>query len=188
MINLLPKEVQNQHAFSSRNRTLRNYLFITAGMLVVTTLLILATWQLITTTKANAETENQDNLTNINNYTKDKAEADAFAANLARAKTILDQRFLYSKVLFKISQALPNNVSLDSIQLNQDFFDGPKNLTLHMASINDAVATKVSFENSDLFEQVIIASITESTDSEAKPNEKISAVISVVLKREKLDE
>ncbi len=183
MISLLPKDIQSQHRYTYRNRTLRNYLFLMIVVLITTLGLLFVTWHFISKTKADAEITHQKNIDSINKYTQDKADADAFSDNLTRAKAILNQKFAYSKVLFALAQTLPAEVSIESIRLDQGIFKDTQDLTIITNSTQKVVDTKQNLEKSNLFEQVSIRNINNQTE-----NNKINATFSLSFNKEVIDE
>lgn len=73
----------------------------------------------------------------------------------------------YSQIALKIAQALPPGIVLESLELDAKTFGTPLTVQALCKSYDDALRLKSSFEQSDAFENVNIASVSQSTGEDA---------------------
>ena len=106
----------------------------------------------------------RENEQRVKTYDKTNAEAQVLNKSLNQVKGILSQRVDYSKVLVRIAQVLPANVTIQSIQLESKLFEGTKVLRITAPNLDSVIATKTAFEASQLFTSVKIDDTNESKD------------------------
>jgi Tfp pilus assembly protein PilN len=111
-------------------------------------------------TKAAAETTIAYNRAKVSDYASTESQANAFRQNLARDKQIFDGDIAYTKVILAISQVLPSGVVLDTLSLDSKTFGNPTTLAANVRDYPTVLALKNSLQNSSLFSNVSIQSIT----------------------------
>lgn len=162
MINLLPLENKKQLRASLQNTMLRGYI----GLLLIFVIIYAAVFGFVyITIKQNQNIYRQDEEANNKRVLADagfKKEATDLSANIRQAKTVLDQRVDYSKVLFEIAKILPEGVSINSVRLESKLFEGEKPLEVNLINANQAAEIKKLFEDSKLFKSVVIVNVVNN--------------------------
>lgn len=161
MINLLPTENLRSLRASKRNVLLGRYivLLIMAMILMVGIFVFMSiTLEESKRVTVQAKIENEKR---VASYKDTKAHGETLNKSLIQVKNILSQRVDYSKVLVRIAQTLPDNVSIQSIQLESKLFEGTKTIQINAPNLNSVVATKAAFEKSKLFKTVKIEHTNE---------------------------
>ncbi len=183
MINLLPPQEKRQIVAGQTNVILMRYCVIS---LMLAGLLILVTggvYVIMMNTKARAEEAIALGNQKTAQYATVQQEATEFANNLSTAKTILGKEVAYSKVAVKIAQALPSGIVLQSLSLDAKTFGTPTTLNAKGKNYADALRLKTSLENSGLFSNVNLASVTMASDG-AKSGYPTAIIMNVTIKPE----
>lgn len=167
MINLLPPQEKRQILAGQTNVLLWRYCItslLLAGLLFTITG---GVYFIMTRAKADAEATIATSNQAATKYQKTQQQVTEFTSNLATAKTILDKEVRYSQIALKIAQALPPGIVLESLELDAKTFGTPLTVQALGKSYDDALRLKSSFEQSDAFENVNIASVSQSTGEDA---------------------
>ncbi len=167
MINLLPPTYKKELRAARINVILRRYIFLQIIAAAMLAAMIGASYFLISMTKAQAEEEIATNRAQASEYNDIDQKAKEFQANLSTAKGILDKEVRYSKVILAISKELPSGVILDTLTLDATTFGQPTSLSAKAKSYDDALRLKDSFDKSDIFKDVRLESVSQSTDEES---------------------
>ena len=162
MINLLPPEHQHQLRAARVNVLLIRYVILSLAAVLLLVAAAGASFLILSMTKSSAESVIADSNQKASEYQSVDAEAKEFKSNLQTAKTILDKEVRYSQVLVAIAQTLPKNTVLESIALDATNFGTPTTLSAQTKSYEDALVLKSSLEESDIFSNVHLESITSS--------------------------
>lgn len=168
MINLLPPEHKKELRAARVNVALRRYVLLEivgVGLLAAT---IAATFVIMSMARTNAEQEIVDNTTRASDYQAVDKQATEFRSNLATAKAILDKEVQYSKVILEISKNIPDGIILDVLSLDATTFGSPTTLSAKAKSYDHALELKSRFESSDIFSNVYLESVAQSTDTDTK--------------------
>ena len=182
MINLLPPQEKRQILAGQTNILLWRYCIISlllAGLLFTVTG---GVYYIMTRAKASAESTIEMSNQETAKYHKVQQQVTNFNNNLATAKTILDKEVRYSKIAIKIAQALPSGIVLESLNLDAKTFGTPITLTALGKSYDDALRLKTSLEQSDSFQNVHLASVTQASSEDG--DYPISIAINVTINPE----
>ena len=180
MINLLPPETKTQIAAARANRLLLRYNIL---LLVALTFLAAAigfVYIYLGSAKISAETAIQANIAKVGDYSAVEAEAGAFRQDLANAKTILDNDVTYTKVILGIAKVLPPGVVLDTLSLDSTTFGTPTTLTANVSNYATVLALKDSLQQSDLFSDVSLQTIS----NDGSGSYPLSATLSVTIRKD----
>ena len=181
MINLLGPEDKKQLRAARSNVVLLRYYFL-AFLLIAGSGAILGFGFYIAEMQKNsaqaslvqAEDDTQD-------YEKVKRQSEEFSKNLSVAKQILAAEVVYSKMITDIASTIPPGTILTSLSLTPETINKKMELSFKTKNYNEGIQLKTTLENSDLFSDVSITSITskdESTgDSTYPTNVNISAML-----------
>ena len=172
MINLLAPETKRQLRAAHTNVTLYHY-----SLLVLFTAILLASvfgmgfWadyhDRTVAEQAKARTDSDAQA-----YADTRKLAESFANDVATAKTILASNVSFSQLILDIAALVPQGVILNNLTLGDTTSSkNPLDISGRANSYNGAVALKNSLEASSIFENVSIASITQSdTSSQSASN------------------
>lgn len=166
MINLLPIEEKRQIRAARSNVLLLRYTLLSLGAMVVLGLIVGGAYVLMNNAKASAEKTIAENAARASSYNEVTAKANEFRANLSIAKSILDKEVNYTNVIIAIAQSLPDNVVLDSLDLDAKTFGTPFSLSARTKSYDDAVTLKNTLQESDAFSDVSLQSVTNAADGD----------------------
>lgn len=178
MINLLPPDQKRQIRAGQSNVLLLRYCILSlllAGLLLA---VIGAVYLLMNSSKETAEITIQDSVSKSQKYQKVKQDAASFTKNLTTAKTILDKEVHYSKIAVKIAQVIPSGIVLESLQLDAKTFGTPSTFNATGRSYNDGIRLKTAFEQSDIFKDVRLQSVSTN---EKEGSTSVSIVISATI-------
>ena len=161
MINLLDQHTKAELAAARHNVRLRQYTFI----LLLLCAVITASYSigyLILNNQANAYRQEAARYEPERAKYKDVlVEATTYTNNLAIAKTIMNNEFIFSDLLITIAKTLPNNAVLAGINLHTADLAKPIELTISAKSFADADAVKLAFEASPYFKDSKLRAITK---------------------------
>ncbi|MGB2787562.1 MAG: PilN domain-containing protein [Candidatus Saccharimonadaceae bacterium] len=164
MINLLPTQAKKEILAGRSNVLLVRYIWATVALLVLLGVLSLLSYLLLQKTKADLETTIRENEEQSIDYTQVRAKSDQFKANLATAKSILDKRVNYTRIILDISKRLPKGVVLDSLNLDTASFGKPMDIVGRATDYRAALALKNSLQASDIMTDVKFKSLASLTD------------------------
>lgn len=176
MINLLPYDTKAQTRAARLNVILVRYVIIlgiSAGFLA---LACMVTYFFITDSLLFVKPPAPSS-----SSSKIQSDAAAIQANLAKAKSILDQQVSYGKVISAITNALPSGTKLNSLSINDGSFGTTTNLQVLATTANHESALKTSFSSPPYFSNYKLVSTTASQDQSSKYPFNIS--ISVTINR-----
>lgn len=167
MINLLPDDEKKQIIAARSNVTLINYilfLFMGAIFLGISSVVV---HYAITDTKTNAEVLITENAKKSVSFSSVRTEAAALRATIAKAKGILDNEVLYTRILTGVAQAMPTGVVLENLSLSPATIGVPITVVAYAKSTEDALRLKENFQQSPLFSQVSFLSLASTAQSSA---------------------
>jgi Tfp pilus assembly protein PilN len=180
MINLLPPEAKAQLRAARTNRLLLRYNILLAVAFVFLLSALGIVYMYLTNTKAAAEETIALNRARASDYAAIQSQAADFRTNLTNAKQILDGDIAYTKVILAISQVLPSGVVLDTLALDSKAFGNPTTLTAKVKDYPTVLTLKNSLQNSTLFENVSIQSISGGNDGPYP----LTVILSVTIKKD----
>lgn len=164
MINLLPDDYKKNIRAARWNVTLINYNLILLGSLLVVFAVFGLLYFALENSRASAVTSKDSNQQLASGFSKDQSIASEFVANLSIAKTILDNEMSYTSLINAITEALPNGVILDSINLQTTSLNQQTTFQLHAKSFAKVTELKNRFSKSPLFSNVKLQNTQANTD------------------------
>jgi Tfp pilus assembly protein PilN len=168
MVNLLPPDTKRQIRAARMNVTLYRYCLL----IVFTALLLGGVFAVGFWSDGNdrrlAEEAKAESQTAAAPYANTKSAAEAFAADLNTARTILGGNVSFSKLVLDIAAIVPRGVVLNNLALGTTAkADTPIDISGRATSYDAAVALKNSLEASPIFEKVNIVNINQTDISGA---------------------
>lgn len=160
MINLLPPDAKSQLRAAQSNRLLLRYTLLLTVAFVFLLSSLGVVYIYLMNTSAAAEATIASNRSKVSDYAAVQSQATAFRQNLTGAKQILNNDVAYTKVILEISKVLPGGVVLDTLTLDSKTFGTPMSLAARVRDYPTTLALKNSLQNSNLFSNVSIQSIT----------------------------
>ncbi|MFZ1812082.1 MAG: hypothetical protein WAU02_00980 [Candidatus Saccharimonadales bacterium] len=161
MINLLDHRAKAELIAARHNVRLRQYSFILILLCVVITASYTIGY-IILNNQANAYRDEAAHYAPEREKYKDiVAQATEYNKNLAIAKTIMNNEFIFSDLLVTLSKTLPPNAVLAGINLQAVDLAKPIELTINTKSFTDADAVKKAFEASPYFKDSKLRTITK---------------------------
>lgn len=164
MINVLPVETKRQLRAARSNVVLLRYTILLAMVVGFLAIGTIAVYFVMNNVKANAENTTLENQSQISNFTNVQAEASEFRANLATAKTILDNEVIYSDTVLAIAQVIPSGVVIESLSLDANSFGSPMSISARAVSYDRAITLKDTLENSSVFSNVHFITVSGGSD------------------------
>ena len=196
MINLLSPETKRNIRAARLNVRLRKYVVLSLFVALAVFVIYGGGFYLIMTEKALADQQLNDDKSNSTAYQPILARAKAYKSDLIIAKKVLLTGVSYSSFITSTAQALPKTSILTGLTLTNLGATGQSTanankLTLQAksASYGDGLILKDSLEQSDLFENVSISTITkiEPTDASTELEKKYpySVTLNVTITKQK---
>ena len=185
MINLLSDEYKKEIRAAKVNTILLRYILILIGAVIIlggvsggTFIVIYNVHQ--TSLERVAESQSKES-----GYSQIRTDADAFRSNLQTAKTILDKEINYSKLIYKIADAVPSNVVLDNLKLGPETLGATTTLNASAKTNNDAIRLKEAFtKKTNLFKDVKLQSITSGDASASTSDYPVKVTLSLTILKE----
>lgn len=187
MINLLPDEHKHQIRAARTNVLLVRYIGILTAAVLLLGGLVGASYVTLNTAHTNATKKVEENTQQVANtkYQTIKSKADQFRSDLATAQAIMDKEVTYSKLIYKIADAVPPNVILESLELDSATLGSSATMNASAKSYSDAIALKTAFtENSDVFSDVSFDTLSYTDSGDATYPIKVN--LSVTIRKEAL--
>ena len=139
----------------------------------------------LNTTRDSAQEKVADNDTQVGEYRAVRDEAERFRSDLATAKNILDNEITYSKLIYKIADAVPSGVVLDSLELDSAKLGSSATMSASATDYSAAVALKEAFiRDNALFTDVSFETISNGDGGSTRYPIKVS--LSVTIRKEAL--
>lgn len=187
MINLLPDASKADIRAARVNVILIRYIVIMIGALIVLAGLLVASFIVLDTTRASALAKVNQNEQRVTNYGTVKAEADAFRADLATAKTILDGDVKFTRLIYRIAAMVPQNVILDGLTLDPKSFGTTTTLNAEAKTFSDATKLKnAMIQNSTIFSDVQLQMVTTEESSSSGTPYPVKITMSVTINKNAL--
>jgi hypothetical protein len=163
MINLLPDETKKLIRAARTNTALVRYVIFTGFAVVFLALACMTSYLILDNSKTSAENAVTNIKTKNSSYSPVTKQANELIANLAIAKSILDQQISYSTIIAEIAAALPPGVVLESpLTLTNDTIGTPMALKAHARTSSDETTLKENFQRSPLFSGYSLQSLTNN--------------------------
>lgn len=187
MINLLPYEHKREILAARTNSVLLKYILILSAALVVLVGLTVAAYIVLFRTEQSAQSRVLENNNEVAQYSSLNKQATEFRANLATAKAILDKQTAYSKLVYRIADAVPSNVILESLSLDQSTIGTETQLNANAKTYGDAIRLKDSFTNKpELFGNVRFSTLTGGPADGATAGYPVKVTLSVTIQKDAL--
>lgn len=186
MINLLPDDTKRDIKAARMNVTLLRYNFFTALAVAGLALACLAFYAMLGASQSLAISKSNDNSIKAESFNDIRKQADEYRANLAIANKVLGNSVNYTSVIFTITKLLPSGVVLDSLNLNAADFGQQTTFSARAKSYADATRLKESFQNSKVFTNVYLQSLTDSSSEQGAAAYPVTVVISAKLNKAEL--
>lgn len=183
MINLLPDERKAEIRAGRTNVLLLRYIVITLTAVVVLGGLLAGSYIVLDGAKENAQIKVNENEARVSAYNDVRTNADSFRADLATAKTVLDDDISFTKLIYKIANVVPRNVVLDNLNLDPATFGSNITMNASAKTFADAGKLKDAFiKSSDIFTNVQIQSLS-SDSSTSGSGYPVKVTLTVVINK-----
>ncbi len=183
MINLLPDERKAEIRAGRTNVLLLRYIFISLSAVVVLGGLLVGSYVVLDGAKQGAQLKVSENQSRVSAYNDVRSQADSFRADLATAKTVLDDDTSFTELIYKIADIIPRNVVLDDLNLDPATFGSDTTMTASAKTFTDAGRLKDAFtKNGEIFSKVQIQSLS-SDDSSAQTEYPVKITLKVVINK-----
>lgn len=184
MINLLPENYKTEINAARMNVLLIRYIALQGIALAVLAGIIIASYVVLDMRKTSAQELLETNTARTAQYIPIKTEADELKASLSNAKSILDQKISYSKLIYKIADSLPPGVVIQQLDLDPTTFGSKMTINAYAKTIDDASKLKAQFSrHSDVFTNVELDSLESSSTNETGGQYPINAALSLTINK-----
>lgn len=178
MINLLPEDRKAEIRAGRTNILLLRYIVITASAVVVLGGLLVGSYVVLDAAKQGAQLKVSENQSRVSAYNDVRSQADSFRADLATARTVLNDNISFTKLIYKIANLVPQNVVLDDLTLDPATFGSDMTMNASAKTFADAGKLKDSFKgSSDVFSKVQLQSLSSDTSSGSSYPVKITLTV-----------
>jgi Tfp pilus assembly protein PilN len=162
MINLLPPETKKQIRAARMNVVLVNYcVLVCCTALALAAVFGVGFWADMND-QAVAQQTKDASVTAASAYAKTRTQAEAFAKDLATAKTILASNVSFSQLILDIASTVPSGVILNNLSLGANAKNTPIDINGRARTSAAAVDLKNSLEESPIFENVSITNVSQT--------------------------
>lgn len=183
MINLLPEETKHDLRAARANVALLRYNFITLIAISILALFCGLFYVLLGISQSNAASKSSDNSSKASSYAEVRKQAEDYKSNLAVAKQVLGNGVNYTTVVFAISELIPKGVILDNLTINAANFGQQTTFSAKAKTYADATKLKESFQQSPLFSNVFLQSVTDASGGEQASAYPVSVMLSAKLNK-----
>lgn len=122
MINLLPESHKSEIRAARMNTLLLRYLAILSAAIIVLSGIVAAGYVVLEAKHESVQSLLQESQAKTAQYSSIRADAEAMQSSLSSAKSILDQKIPYTKLIYKIAASIPDGVVLDTLELDPSVF------------------------------------------------------------------
>lgn len=187
MINLLPDEYKDEIRAARTNVLLVRYIFILISALIVLSGLVVASYIALNGTRQISESKVAENQQRVAVYQNIRSQADAFKADLATAKSIMDSEVSYAQLIYRIANIVPRNVILDDLSLDPTTFGTSMTMNASAKTVSDATRLPEAFSNNnEIFSEVKLQSLRSGDSSGGVAGYPVKVTLSVVINRSAL--
>lgn len=184
MINLLPPTHKEEIRAGRTNVLLVRYIAILLCAAVVLGGLLVGAYIVLNSTKSIAEEKVAENVARTSAFQNTRAQSDAFRSDLATAKTIMDGKISFSKLIYEIAAIVPPNVVLDNLTLDPQTFGSSIDLTASAKSFDDATKLRDAFSNNNqVFTDVSLQTIRNPESPTTDDPYPVKVTLSVVINK-----
>jgi hypothetical protein len=183
VINLLPDERKKEIRAGRANVLLLRYIVITLTAVVLLGGLLVGSYVVLDGAKQGAQLKVSENQARVSAYNDVRSQADSFRADLATAKSVLDNDISYTKLIYKIANKVPHNVVLNDLTLDPASFGTALTMNASAKTFDDAGKLRDSFINSgEIFTNVQLKSLSSGDDS-SSGSYPVNVTLSVVINK-----
>ncbi len=185
MINLLPYENKQEIKAARTNVILVRYISILLVAAVVLGGLVAGCYVVLNATRLDAQSKAAENTQRVSQFQDIKTQSDAFRADLATAKTILDNDTSFSKLIYEIADTVPAGVVLDELTLDPQTFGSTITLNASAKTFDSATNLKDALiKNDKTFSNVQLQAIRSSESGDTAGGYPVQVTLSVVINKE----
>jgi len=160
MINLLPDETKRQLRAARTNSSLIKYIIFLLISIVFLSLACAASYVIMNDSHTNAEKIIATSQTKSDSYLSVVNQATALSQKLLLTKNILDQQISYSNIIMGLAAVFPEGVVIDSLSLSNSTIGTPTTIKARAKTASDSTLLKTNLQNSLLFSNYSLKSIT----------------------------
>lgn len=160
MINLLSPDDKKLLRAARTNTILLRYYLLAVLVIAGASVVLAGGFYIADQNKNNFQVELSRAESDTADYAKVKQQSEEFANNLKVAKQILATEVVYSKMITDIANTIPAGTILTSLTLTPETISKKMELSFKTKSYDQGIALKSTLEDSDLFSDVSITSIT----------------------------
>ncbi len=182
VINLLPPESKKQIRAARNNHVIRRYYSL---LLMVAALLIIVFgigFKVTFDQEASYISIKEQNEKEVAKFESVRKAAQDFSSDLDVAKTILASDVRLSMTITGIASVIPSGAILSNLTLNtQDTTNAPLTINARAKTYDQALELKSSLEESPIFENVSLVSVTTGINSSASVDDATAAAYPVTI-------
>jgi Tfp pilus assembly protein PilN len=182
MINLLPDNSKRNIKAARANVILLRYNLLTLALIGILSILCILFYVILHTEQSTALKTNQDNVAKAESFSEVRTKADEYRKNLETAKQILANGTDYTDLVFDITGLVPSGVVLDSISLNSTSIGQQTTFNAHAKTIAKATELKEKFQSSDLFSNVYLQDVTDSSSNGSSTVDPYPVIVTISAK------
>lgn len=160
MINLLPPQEKKQIQAAQANVLLWRYSVVTLLLAGLLAAFVVIVFIILGADRANSEAELKRSEEHSQKYRDVQQQVTTFSNDLKTAKAILQKDVRYSQIAMKIGNVIPAGITLQTLTLDAATFDKPTVFVATGQSYNDALRLKKAMEESPLFQNVSLSSVS----------------------------
>lgn len=185
MINLLSDEHKAEIRAARTNVLLVRYISLLMAAALVLSGLVAGSWVVLNGVRDSAQTAVNANTQRASQYQATQQQADSFRSDLATAKSILDQKTSFTKLIYRFANVIPPNVVLDSLALDPKTFGTKMTISASAKTFDDASKLKEAFaSNQDVFSAVSLLSIQSENGTDGVGSEyPVKVTVSLVVNK-----
>lgn len=183
VINLLPESHKSEIRAARSNVLIMRYIAILGAAIVVLSGIIAGAYAVLDAKETLAQSLVEVNKAKTAPYESTRQEAESLRSSLSNAKTILDQKVYYSKLIYQLANSLPEGVIIETLDLDSSTFDKPLTINAKAKTFDSASQLKDKLAaNSAAFSDVKLLSL-ESASSGESSEYPVTVSVSVVINK-----
>lgn len=169
MINLLPPVHQKEIRAGFTNALLLRYTLLLAGALLFLFAAFGLTYLSLSQSISQSEETKIENEREAAGYSQTQAAAAELRNNLTSAQSLFDSEVLFSKVIVRFSNLLPEGTAVDSFEVNNDNFTEVRTVSVQVKNRAAAEALSRNFEQSSYIDSSSLKEVTTNNESTSYP-------------------
>lgn len=169
MINLLPAPQKRQLTAARSNTLLARYVILLFVALLFLVGSIGFTFYFLTSAGNQADTQKAENEAQAASFSTVQAEATTLRSQISAAQQLFSTETRYSLALLRISELLPAETALETLELNEQSFGQPVVLNVLISGEAAANSLRQSFQSSSHFSSVDFGALVVNEDNARYP-------------------